>query len=409
MKTTIKQLVRRKLYNFVKRNVPFRGNFRPQGFYEPEEAAKKFELQGSLYKCIYSNYQTDLVVAKDFFERLSPHAIYDSFTVGDTECILSHTANYEIIKIPNGRLYTNNLDCIAAITPDNKLVARVSYEYQMEAKVDAANNKIFKQRYFIKPQYINGTVFSLLAGNGPTFNIAHWLFDSIPRIHLLKESGLFDKVDYFVVPAYRYDFQKDSLTLLGIPENKIISGKDDLHLIAKNLIISSHPRGERSYLMPKWITEFLRNEYLKYITVDLQSPKHIYISRKDSKLRKVINEDQLEIILARYGFQTIVNSKLSLLEKVKLFHNADVIISASGAGLTSVLFSKEGSTLVELFSEGYVDTAYYDVAIQNGMKYFPLICKNKNPSKNAEQGQLEDLFVNISEIENILAKVFGQK
>lgn len=409
MISTFRQKVKRKLFGFIKRSVPFRTKFRPSGVYEPKEAANKFEVEGSFYKRIYSDHTTELVVSRIFFEKVAPYTIYDTYRFNGNDCILSHTTNYEIVRIPNGRLYTNNVDTIAAITSDNKLIARVSYQYKVDAKIDSINNKIFTQRYFIKPRYIAGTVFSMLSGNGPVNNIAHWFFDSIPRIHLLKESGLFNEVDYFVVPAYVYDYQKDSLDLLGITDDKVIAGKEDLHIIAKNLIMSSHPRGERSFLLPKWISEFLRKEYLKHTRVDPQMPKYIYISRKDSVLRRVTNEDALVDVLSKYGFQIILNSKLTLIDKIKLFRNAEVIVSASGAGLTSLFFCQSGSTAIELFPQGFVFTHYYNIAIHNGMKYFPLICKNNRPSQNMKDGQLEDLYVDLSEINRILVQIFPDK
>jgi capsular polysaccharide biosynthesis protein len=406
---TIRKKLRRKLFGLLKMSVPFRTKYRPVGYYEPDEAAKKFEKQGSFYTCIYANYETKLAVPRSLFQKVAPYTIYDPFKLTDTESILSHSTNYEVLRIPNGRLYTNNVDCIAVITSDNKLVARLSYQYKVDAKVDTVNNKIFRQKYFIKPQFIKGTVFSLLCGYGPTNNIGHWFFDSIPRIHLLKESGLFNEVDYFVVPAYLYDYQIDSLKLLGISAEKIIAGKEDLHLIAKNLIASSHPRGERSFILPKWISEFLRTEYLKHVTTDSLSPKRVYISRKDSRLRRVTNEGELEVVLKKHGFQTIVNSKLSLLEKIRLFANAEVVVSTSGAGLAGLFFCQNGSSLIELFPEGFVHTHYYNIAIQNGMRYFSLICTNDNPSKNMKQGQLEDLYVDLSEIEKLLLQVEDDK
>jgi hypothetical protein len=405
MNSTLKQKVQRKLFSLVKKAVPFRGNFRPSGISNPEEVGKKFEAQGGSYKCIYPNYRTDLVVARNMFEKLAPFTIYDSFKLNDTECTLSYSTNYEIVKIPGGRLYTNNIDCIAIITPDNKLVDRVSYQYKVDARVEASDNKIFKQRFFIRPQYVDGNVFSLLAGNGPTFNIGHWFFDAVPRIHLLKESGFFNEIDYFAVPAYVYDYQRDSLSLLGIPREKVIPGKEDLHLVAKNLFVSSHPRGNRSFLLPKWISEFLRKEYLNFAKVDPLSPKRIYISRKDSKLRRVINEEELEVLLSKHGFHTIINSKLSLVEKIKLFYNAEVIVSTSGAGLTGLFFCQTDCTVVELFPEGFVHTHYYNIAIQNSMRYFSLICKNENPAKNMVEGCLEDLFVDMGEMEKVLTKI----
>jgi capsular polysaccharide biosynthesis protein len=123
----------------------------------------------------------------------------------------------------------------------------------------------------------------------------------------------------------------------------------------------------------------------------------------------VTNEGELEVVLKKHGFQTIVNSKLSLLEKIRLFANAEVVVSTSGAGLAGLFFCQNGSSLIELFPEGFLHTHYYNNAVQNGMRYFSLICTNDNPSKNMKQGQLEDLYVDLSEIEKLLLQVEDNK
>lgn len=340
------------------------------------------------------------------FEKVAPFTIYDPYVEAEDKVIFNCVTDYEILTIPNGRLYTNNIDHIAIITADNRLVERVSWQYKVDARTTGRDNRIFSQKFFIKPQYIDGTVFSMLAGYGPTTNIAHWFFDSIPRIHLLKQSGLFDSIDYFLVPAFRLDYHRDSLVQLGVDPAKIIAGKEDTHIIARNLVVSSHPRGERSFLLPRWLSEFLRTSFPVEVGNDDRYPKRIYVSRKDSSLRKVSNEDALEQAIAPYGFQTVLLSKYSLMEKIKLFGNADVIISSTGAGLTCLFFCKKDSTVIELFPPGFVNTHYFNIAYHQGMNHFPVICKSKKLSRNAEEGQLEDLYVDVEELTNLVKQIF---
>ena len=409
MHGTTKQKIKRKLFNIVKSNVPYRYNLKPKAIISPDKVAEKYKDNGAEYKLVLENHLTELPIDKGFFSKVASYTIYDEYEdTSPNEINIHYKTNYEVVKIPGGRIYSNNIDYISAMTSNNELVDRVSYQFNRDKRTTSEDNKILHQRYFTKPEYIDGTVFSMLAGYGATNNIAHWFFDSIPRIHLLKKSGLFDEIDYFLVPAFDIDYQKDSLNLLGIPDEKIIAGKEDTHIIAKNLVISSHPRGDRSFLLPLWISEFLRTSYLSDSVKDSSSPKRIFVSRKDSKLRQMINEDELVKILEKYGFETVLLSKYPLLEKIKLFHNAETIISSSGAGLTSLFFCKKNSNVVEIFPEGFVFTHYYNIAYHAGMNYYPMICKSDNPAQDMVAGQLEDIKVDLDEMQSILDKIFKQ-
>lgn len=397
-----KQKLKRKLFEIVKENIPCRTTNRPIGIHNsPSEASKRLSDQGVEYHVVLKEYLTELPLKKQFFKKVASYTIYDQYKeVENDSIIIYNKSDYGILKIPKGRIYSNNIDYIAVITPDNRIVENVSYQYKVDRKAGVAENKILKQKYFIKPNFIDATVFSLLSGYGATHNIAHWFFDSIPRIHLLKESGLFEEIDYFLVPAYKYDYHIDSLKLLGIPKEKIIVGKEDTHLMAKNLVVSSHPRSDRSFLLPLWITEFLRKEYLTPETEVNNYPKRIFISRKDSSLRRIVNEDEVVAYLRKHHFESILLSKYPFLEKVKLFRQAEIIISSSGAGLACLFFADKKAKLVEIFPEGFVDTHFYNIAYHLGLDYYPIICKSDKPAKDMEEGQKEDIKVDMRELES---------
>ena len=67
----------------------------------------------------------------------------------------------------------------------------------------------------------------------------HWVFDSIAKLYLLKQSGLFDQVDHFLVPNYQYQYIKEYLEHFGIDESKIIDAEEVHHIEADYLMVSS--------------------------------------------------------------------------------------------------------------------------------------------------------------------------
>ena len=50
----------------------------------------------------------------------------------------------------------------------------------------------------------------------------HWLFDIIPRIELIRLSGIkLEEIDWFVVNNIEKSFQRETLNWLGIPTAKM--------------------------------------------------------------------------------------------------------------------------------------------------------------------------------------------
>lgn len=98
-------------------------------------------------------------------------------------------------------------------------------------------------------------------------------------------------------------------------------------------------------------------------------------------------------------------SKLSFTEKINLFTNAEVILSATGAGMTNMLFCRKGTKIVEMFNEGFVVGPFYDMAPKIGLEYHYLICKTGSKAKNLKQGQEEDLVIDLAQLKEKLEEV----
>lgn len=399
-----------RLTRLIGRNIPCNTHYRPTGTYATSKQFYKLNhSKGALYVDLFPNLVTRLQVPEPLFKALSPYKIYDT-TDAINPYTLTVETNYHVVKVPYGRIYSDNVTHVAVISEDNKLLNDVSFQFSSKHAGSLPANAVFSQKYFQKPVHYKGTVFSALIGGGPVNNYGHWLIDVLPRIYLLKESGLFDTVDWFLVPNYEYDYQKESLQMLGIDESKIINGQLVHHLQADAIITSTAPRGERSFLIPDWITH-LHHKYLlnEQVIDDKLYPELVYISRKDSKLRKVVNEEQVENLLKAYGFETIVSSELSFKEKINLFFKSKVIVSASSAGLASLFYAHAEGKVLEIFSQGFVHTHYYNMAKSIGMEYEYLICSHPSPATTGKEGEREDITVEIEELKRALERMFTVK
>ena len=389
----------KRLKKILGRIIPHNKKFRPNGVCRissgSEAPCSPSEVK---VHSIYPNLTTPLEISEDLYKACSDY----------WKPMRSVTTDYVVVEVPNGRIYTDNESSVAIVSQQNRIVENVSLSLVDGKVVGADKNNIFDQSYFQAPTRFPGTVFSMLTGGAGLNNIGHWFMDVLPRLHLLRESGLYDEVDWFLVPSTRYSYQTETLELLGIPAEKIITSVEYHHLTADRVIASTAPRGNHT-LVPRWLGQYIRNSFLPLVQHEVlpesERVPYLYISRSDSAIRNVLNEQELLEKLEAYKFKSIVSSKYSILEKIRMFSQAKVVVSATGAGLISMFFCKPGTKIIEIFHEGFVIEPFYDIATKIDLDYNYLICKGDKPVHNADEGQRQHLYVDTNQLVEILEKM----
>lgn len=383
----------RKLKSLFVQFIPYNLSYRPTGTYSTlSEYIASCKGKQPEYVRLYPAYRSSLKIEDSFLNKCSPH--------------FEHPVHVSIppsavVEVPNGRLYTDTLSNVSVITEDNKLLGEASLQL---GEGQPEDSHIFRQQFFSTPKKYKGTVFQILIGGSGDDNYFHWLFDALPRIHFLQKSGWFDQVDWFVVPRYKHHFQKATLRLLGIGEDKIIEGHQETHIQADRLLASTYARyGDH---IPVWVCDFLRKSFSDTAMPDAASPSHIYISRSDSGSRVVANEAELLEVLDNHGFTKITLSDLSFQEQVKVFAAAKVIVAPHGAGLANLVFCEKGTKVVELFADGYVLPLYYDLANKVGLDYSYLVCQTEAKASDVKQAMKLNISVNIEKFKSRLDRLF---
>lgn len=387
---------RSRLIKILGRVVPHNTRFKPTGVCKIDlhdlNSLNKEELK--VYP-IYPKAVTTLNISEQLFEACS--AYWKPKRIVETD--------YVVVELPNGRVYTDNENSVAVITQDNRVVDNVSLSLINGRATGPELNNVFEQRYFSAPTKLQGTVYSLLTGGAGINNISHWFVDVLPRLHLLKKSGLYDKVDWFLVPSLRYDYQRETLDLLGIPAEKLIAGDLNPHLTADLMIASTAPRGNYT-LVPTWLSDYIQSAFLPLADevqdASIEDMPYVYISRSDSSIRNVLNEKELMEQLKPYGFKMVVSSQLSIKQKVKLFSNAKIVMGACGAGLINFIFCKPGTTAIEIFNEGFILEPFYDIANKVNLDHRYIICEGDNSITDAGRGQREHVVIEIDKVIDLL-------
>ncbi len=123
-----------------------------------------------------------------------------------------------------------------------------------------------------------------------------------------------------------------------------------------------------------------------------RSGELLYVSRNESSMRRILNENDLLPGLRDMGFHIISPGKLSLAEQIEAFRNARIVLSPHGAGLTNIIFCRPNTTLIEIFPEGGVHgSAFLRIASQLNFSYYYVVgqkVENRQSRKNPNNADL---------------------
>ena len=322
-----------------------------------------------------------------------------------------------VATIPNGRVwivpqqnYWLICNAIAVITPDNYLLADVSRDYPGFLpgcdRHDITKHSVFSLESFPPLKQIDGSVAVLSGLSGNVY--FHWMVDVLPRIELLRRSGRdLAEIDWFLVNSCQHEFQRETLRILGIPEEKVLESDRLSHIQATELIVPSFA----GYLgWPSgWAIDFLRREFIKEIIPGSSYPKRIYISRSKARYRRVLNEEDVVEVLERSGFVSILPESMSLVEQIAHFYHAEVIVAAHGSGLTNTIFSRHGTKVIELVSPHYISHYYWGISQYLKLEHYYLAGEAFEcyPIRELmyQNSLTEDILVNLSSLKRMIEVV----
>jgi hypothetical protein len=217
-------------------------------------------------------------------------------------------------------------------------------------------------------------------------NHFHWLLDTLPRAALLPLDEL--RHEPVIVPAGLSPDQVGSLERVGLDRSRLMAF-DGGHLQVSELVFPSLVGGTGN--PPRWALEWLRE---RLVPSPRQTGRRLYISRADAAWRRVANEAELVAALERRGFERIIPGSLPMLEQLRTFAEADVIVGPHGAGLVNLLGARPGARVIELFDERYVNGCYYALADALELSYWYLVVPGSGRT---------DLRVDVAALERTLA------
>ncbi|WP_255169130.1 glycosyltransferase family 61 protein [Natrononativus amylolyticus] len=208
-----------------------------------------------------------------------------------------------------------------------------------------------------------------------------WLVEYLPKLRLLEryeaETGREPAV---LIEEGAPSFVHETLALLGYGDRCL--EWDGAGCRVDELLVTDHrlatswagPRYgfDLSYEDCRWVREALR------AAVDAApgacaDGRRIYVSRRETERgRRIANHEEVESVLADYGFEPVVFESLSVADQIRLASSAEVLLSPHGAGFANMLFADD-PLIVELFPETLVRPSYYLLSGLLGFEYEPMV------------------------------------
>lgn len=338
-------------------------------------------------KLIFSDENFHMDEIKDIFGESHEH--FKEFN--------SNIKPFYVRSIKNGICRTNKEE---VYTSENQVIKEFTSQ---EENPKVGRWKLPKS----KIKKINGKVAHLSLA-GLENNYYHWLVECLGRLYLIEKSGF--NPDFYVI-SQNFEFKREYAKLLKIPEEKIIPAESNQIIQADELIVADFInnwefidfRGYQHYqkqYLPSWIGNLYKERILPEI--EKTEPKRIYISRAKAKYRKILNFDEILPILKKYDFQIVYPEDINVREQLKLFYNASIIVSPMGAGLGNIVFSKEGTKILELCPQYFHTSCLRILANVMELDYNYMVGKTEDTSMHPQQ---ENFVLDAKKFEQALEKI----
>jgi len=199
----------------------------------------------------------------------------------------------------------------------------------------------------------------------------HWMTDAMPMLLWEKEKNLLNDYDHFLVHPMFKKFHQESMKYLGISSKKIKFLNKHKRYACETLVL--HTRHHVSGRIPKNTIRKIKT-FLDPAEPCPQKPvKRIAVLRTGNASRKIENANEIISKLEKNSFKLYQPDHYSIKEQVNIFKKANIVVANHGSALTNIIFCRRGTQVVELFPSNYVNPCYRHIALQTGLKHFPLL------------------------------------
>lgn len=243
-------------------------------------------------------------------------------------------------------------------------------------------SKAYRKPKLLRSKTKKGIFTSILHLNYSN-NFYHWNIDCLPRLYNIKMIP-FTKEIHLIIHKNQPTYQKEILSFFIEKDPRLkpvyITNGEKWNL--PEFWLPSFVTSGQSGFMPRENIDYVRSTILEGYGIQSSTKnKAVYISRRLAKKRKLLNEIEIEEYLSSIGVEIIYMESLSFKAQIEAIHNAKLIISPHGAGLSHVLYTISAK-VIEIHPSNYVQTHYCMLSSACGHDYECFVGEKMDENKN---------------------------
>lgn len=205
----------------------------------------------------------------------------------------------------------------------------------------------------------------------------HFLFDRLPRLrYLLTRFETADTPFVVLTNANPPGFQRDLYRFLEARNRnlKFVAMPERERWRLPTLFLIDDMQPVRRTFMPPDVVQFIRDLAVQGYGLKPEPPtRRIYISRSDTRKRRIVNEAEIWKSFEARGFEEVAAAKLSFRDQVALFAEAEMVAGPHGAGFSNLVFAPPGTRVLEISNLERVKSVYFLLTKALGQHYVPVV------------------------------------
>jgi capsular polysaccharide biosynthesis protein len=226
----------------------------------------------------------------------------------------------------------------------------------------------------------------------------HWLTEVAVKLVMFNNELHTGKI---LVPANSPAYMRDFFDLFGIDNIESFTG----NVFARELRVVTNPNSGHFDTDQMCA---LRNEVVSKLGIKAKTKlSKIYLSRKNARARKVVNEKDVVEYLKGQGFDCIELENESFRNQVEIFSNCHTFISVHGAGLSNAIFMPPGGQVIEFYGKfrkpsTQLNACYHRLARALEHEHHYIFCERVKEGTIQDFGIDVDVYVDIEELDRVL-------
>jgi capsular polysaccharide biosynthesis protein len=239
------------------------------------------------------------------------------------------------------------------------------------------------------------TVAALVYDDWSASNYYHWMIESLPKLIMIKHAYpdclliVPDEAPGYIVETIRlmsfnnlYLLPRDwsaivKVSRLVLPE-QVYYEEDEEYLLNQHrkrpVSTNKLPVTGAEALHGQELISLVQQKLLQHFTRPSKAHRKIFISRSKQKLRRLVNEEEVLVVLEKYGFEMKFFEEMGFHEQLQLMQETVVFISVHGSNMVNMLFLQKGATVIELMNREYLNDAYYLLSSSLQLAYYSVPC-----------------------------------